>query len=84
MARSGLRLSAEALAKLADVSRITIVYFEAGKRNPHPETLAALRTTFEKAGVEFIRENGGAEGIRIRKGARQSQLSMAKGTTSVE
>ena len=31
------------------------------------DTMAALRKAIEKAGVEFIDENGGGAGVRLRK-----------------
>jgi hypothetical protein len=31
----------------------------------------AIRRTFESAGVEFIDENGGGPGVRLRKGHRK-------------
>jgi hypothetical protein len=33
----------------------------------HRTTLAALKTALEAAGVEFIEENGGGPGVRLRK-----------------
>jgi hypothetical protein len=39
--------------------------FEAGKRQPIPATLIAIRTALEAAGVEFIPENGGGAGVRM-------------------
>jgi hypothetical protein len=34
---------------------------------------AALRATLEAAGVEFIDENGGGPGVRLRKRTRQKR-----------
>jgi transcriptional regulator with XRE-family HTH domain len=67
MARAGLGMTAEALAAVAGVSKVTLSDFEIGKRSPHPRTLAVLRTALERAGVEFIAENGGGPGVRMRK-----------------
>lgn len=47
----------------------TIADFEVGRRTPMPRTLAAIRTALEAAGVEFIAENGGGAGVRLRKDA---------------
>lgn len=33
-----------------------------------PATIAAIRAALEAAGVEFIPENGGGAGVRLRKG----------------
>jgi hypothetical protein len=43
---------------------------ERGLRQPYPRTLAALRAALESAGVEFIAENGGGPGVRLRKAQR--------------
>jgi transcriptional regulator with XRE-family HTH domain len=67
MARAGLGMTAEAVAAAAGVSKVTLSDFEVGKRSPHPRTLAAIRTALESAGVEFIAENGGGPGVRLRK-----------------
>jgi transcriptional regulator with XRE-family HTH domain len=54
------------LAGLASVSTNTITRFERGE--PLKErTIAAIRAALEAAGVEFIAENGGGAGVRLRK-----------------
>ncbi|MGY4800169.1 helix-turn-helix transcriptional regulator [Teichococcus aerofrigidensis] len=55
------------LAEAAKVSRMTVVDFEAGRRSPHANNLTAIRAALEAAGVEFIAENGGGAGVRLRK-----------------
>jgi transcriptional regulator with XRE-family HTH domain len=55
------------LQAAAGVSRKTIVCFERGETTPQPRTLAAIRAALEAAGVEFITENGGGAGVRLRK-----------------
>ena len=45
----------------------TVRHFESGLRQPSEATLNALRKTLEKAGVEFIPENGGGAGVRFAK-----------------
>jgi len=49
------------------VAKATIANFEANKRSPYERTLADLQETLEAAGVEFIAENGGGPGVRLRK-----------------
>ncbi len=56
------------LAAAASVSRNTVVDFEKGRRVPTTNNLAAIRAALESAGVEFIAENGGGAGVRLRKG----------------
>lgn len=57
------------LAERAKVSRPTVVDFEKGARTPHPNNLQAIQAALEAAGVEFIPENGGGAGVRLRKPA---------------
>lgn len=66
-ARAMLNMRREDLATASSVAQATISDFELGKRNPHPRTLAAIRAALESAGVEFIVENGGGPGVRLRK-----------------
>jgi len=35
----------------------------------HVETLQSIRDALEQAGVEFIDENGGGPGVRLKKSA---------------
>jgi transcriptional regulator with XRE-family HTH domain len=65
-----LRLTREQLAAAAQVAVATLADFEVGRRQPHPRTLAAIRAALEAAGVEFIEENGGGMGVRLRREAR--------------
>ena len=60
------------LADLANVSRNTVASFESGQRVPGANNLAAIRAALETAGVDFIAENGGGPGVRLRKGAPQT------------
>lgn len=66
-ARAMLGWSQGDLADAATVSRTTVVDFERGVRIPHRNNLAAIRRAFEVAGIEFIPENGGGAGLRLKK-----------------
>jgi transcriptional regulator with XRE-family HTH domain len=66
MARAALGLGVKDLAKLADVSTNTLSRLEAGEALK-PRTIAAIRAALEAAGVEFIAENGGGPGVRLRR-----------------
>lgn len=66
-ARAMLGISQTELAQQASVSRQTVVDFERGARTPYTNNLAAIRSALEAAGVEFIPENGGGAGVRLRK-----------------
>jgi len=66
MARTALEIGVRELAEAAKVSTNTVTRFERGE--PLRErTIDALRATLESAGVEFIPENGGGVGVRLRK-----------------
>lgn len=64
-ARAMLGLEQGQLAKLALVSRNTVVDFESGKRTPTRANVQAIQVALEKAGVEFT--NGDQQGVRLRK-----------------
>lgn len=66
MARAGLGLGVRELAALADVSTNTITRLERGEAL-YPRTVEAIRCALESAGVQFIPENGGGAGVRLRK-----------------
>ena len=54
------------LARMAAVSRNTLMDFESGRRVPRASTVAAIRAALAGAGVDFIPENGGGHGVRLR------------------
>jgi transcriptional regulator with XRE-family HTH domain len=66
MARAALGWGVRDLAAAAEVSPDTIARLERGD-SLYPRTLAAIRAALESAGVEFIPENGGGAGVRLRK-----------------
>jgi len=66
-ARALLDWSQDDLAAKAKIGIKTLQLFEGGQRDPYPRTLEAIRLTLEKAGVEFIAENGGGPGVRLAK-----------------
>ena len=65
MARVALGIGVRDLAKLADVSPDTIARLERGEVLKD-RTVAAVRAALEAAGVEFIAENGGGAGVRLK------------------
>lgn len=69
MARVALGLGVRELAELADVSPDTVARLERGEALKE-RTVGAIRATLEKAGVEFIEENGGGPGLRLKKKGR--------------
>jgi len=71
-ARSLIGWSQEELASAADVSLPTIKRLEAadGLLGGRQATADKIRIALEKAGLEFIDENGGGLGVRLRKRQR--------------
>jgi hypothetical protein len=63
------------LAAAADVSIPTIKRLEAqdGPLGGRDETGIKIRSALESAGVEFIDENGGGPGVRLRKRHKKAQ-----------
>jgi transcriptional regulator with XRE-family HTH domain len=78
MARAALNWSLAELAKASGVHRNTISNFETGRYGGEPDKLAAVRAALEAAGVDFVSENGGGAGVRLRKApvANQSDASL--------
>jgi len=66
MARAALGLGVRELAAAAKVSTDTVARFERGDELKE-RTIEALKGALEAAGVEFIDENGGGPGVRLRK-----------------
>ncbi|WP_441258973.1 helix-turn-helix domain-containing protein [Bradyrhizobium sp. 521_C7_N1_3] len=71
-ARALLAWSQGDLAKASGVSEPTIARLESedGEVGGRAETGDRLRAALEKAGVEFIPENGGGAGVRMKKRKR--------------
>ena len=65
-ARGLVSLSVRDLASLASVSKDTVTAFENGK-DVKLSTIQAIKSALEAAGVEFIPENGGGAGVRLKK-----------------
>jgi transcriptional regulator with XRE-family HTH domain len=66
MARVAVGLGVRELAAAAGVAANTIARLERGEALK-PATVGAIRKALEAAGVEFIPENGGGAGVRLRK-----------------
>ncbi len=66
MARAALGLGVRDLATLSGVAQATVSRLERGEEL-RTTTAASIRAALEAAGVEFIDENGGGAGVRLRK-----------------
>nr|WP_035376663.1 helix-turn-helix transcriptional regulator [Acetobacter nitrogenifigens] len=67
-ARGLLDWTRDDLVEKSGVPKSTLVRVETDVVSPRAATLSAIRTALETAGVEFIAENGGGAGVRLRKG----------------
>ena len=65
MARAALQLGVRELAALAGVTPNTISRIENG-HDAMASTLEKIRTALETEGVQFIPENGGGPGVRLK------------------
>jgi len=66
-ARALIGWTRDELANKAGTTERTIARIEEGDSSPRVRTAAAIRAALEAAGVEFIPENGGRPGVRLRK-----------------
>jgi predicted transcriptional regulator len=65
-ARSMIGWTREDLADASGATTRNLARIEAGEIKPRPRTVAAIRSALEAAGVEFIPENGGGAGVRLK------------------
>jgi transcriptional regulator with XRE-family HTH domain len=68
-ARALLELTQPDLAKQSSLGLSTIVDFEKSRRRISPSAIEVLKNTLERLGIQFIDENGGGAGVRLRKPA---------------
>lgn len=67
-ARAILGLTQPEVAELTGLSTMTIKRAEgAGQPAASDAAVATIRSALESAGVEFIDENGGGPGVRLKK-----------------
>lgn len=66
MARAAIKWGVRDVAREAKVSPATVTRIESDQP-ANASTLAAIRAALESAGVEFIAENGGGPGVRLKK-----------------
>jgi transcriptional regulator with XRE-family HTH domain len=66
MARAAVGWGVRELAERAGVTANTVTRIENGS-DARQSTMNSLRQALEAAGVEFIDENGGGPGVRLRK-----------------
>jgi len=65
--RALLEMTQSGLAKLAGLGLSTVVDFEKQRRLVSTEAITAIQHALKLAGVEFIVENGGGPGVRLKR-----------------
>jgi len=73
MARAALDWTVRELAEATGLHRNTINNIEVGRYAGDPKTLELIEKILRAAGVEFIDENGGGPGVRLRKPPKQKR-----------
>jgi predicted transcriptional regulator len=71
--RALLEITQTQLATSAGLGLSTVVDFEKERRQVAPESIETIRRALSRAGVEFIDENGGGPGVRLRKGSHKKR-----------
>lgn len=70
-ARALLNITQPQLARTASLGLSTVVDFERGRREVSLEAIDSIRRALEHGGIDFIAENGGGPGVRLRKRPRR-------------
>jgi transcriptional regulator with XRE-family HTH domain len=71
MARAALNWTVRDLAEATGLHRNTITNIEIGRYAGDRKSLERIEAALRKAGVEFIDENGGGPGVRLRKRSKE-------------
>jgi transcriptional regulator with XRE-family HTH domain len=71
MARAALNWTVRDLAEATGLHRNTITNIEIGRYAGDQKSLEKIEFVLRKAGIEFIDENGGGPGARLRKPAKE-------------
>jgi transcriptional regulator with XRE-family HTH domain len=66
-ARALLGITQSQLARAAKLGLSTVVDFEKERRLVSEEAIKAIQTALQRAGIEFMDENGVGEGLLLRK-----------------
>lgn len=69
-ARGLLGWTQEQLATAAGIGLSSLLYLEREKRDVSEQLNASIQRALEDAGVEFIPENGGGAGVRLKRRAQ--------------
>jgi transcriptional regulator with XRE-family HTH domain len=81
MARAALNWTVRELAEATGLHRNTINNIEVGRYAGDERSLKIIEAALSRAGVEFLDENGGGPGVRLRKRQRKQQAPKQKKAT---
>jgi len=73
MARAALNWTVRDLAEATGLHRNTINNIEVGRYAGDPNTLELIEHRLRAAGIEFIDENGGGPGVRLKRAKREAR-----------
>jgi transcriptional regulator with XRE-family HTH domain len=76
MARAALNWTVRDLAAATGLHRNTITNIEVGRYAGDPATLELIREILIREGVEFIDENGGGAGVRLRRPGKEKSRKL--------
>ncbi len=76
MARAALNWTVRDLAAATGLHRNTITNIEVGRYAGDPATLNLIKAIFIREGVQFIDENGGGAGVRLRKPVKEKSRKL--------
>jgi DNA-binding XRE family transcriptional regulator len=68
-----LEITQSQLANAAELGLSTVVDFEKQRRQISLEAATAIRIALERAGIQFLDENGGGPGVRLRKSPQRRE-----------
>jgi transcriptional regulator with XRE-family HTH domain len=71
VARAALNWTVRNLAEATGLHRNTITNIEVGRYAGDQKTLEIIEAVLRRAGVEFIDENGGGAGVRMKKSLKK-------------
>jgi transcriptional regulator with XRE-family HTH domain len=76
MARAALNWTVRDLAEASGLHRNTITNIEVGRYTGDDKSLKRIESVLRKAGIEFIDENGGGPGVRLRKQSKEKSREL--------
>jgi transcriptional regulator with XRE-family HTH domain len=71
--RALLDMTQPQLASMASVGLSTVVDFERQRRTVSEEAIRKMQEALENAGIQFIPENGGGPGVRLKRSKHEKR-----------